>query len=191
MAFSSIIGKAGISAAQSISSLPAARTPYRVIYDSRFEQSSLFAQQAERIGLRTSAINGDVSELWRKVLQPQLRKSPVPLVGLTMTSALFCLSELAKNHWMKVQFFAEHESLADGLIKHNLSGPENILRQTTRLADATCSWPESMADIVAYCPSQLEKTVTTSITVPTDRSGLIKEQLVSWIIMPTNANRKA
>jgi hypothetical protein len=191
VAFSAIAGKVGAATTQSFSPALATSTPYRVIYDNRFEQSSMFAQQAQRLGLQTSVVDGDVSHLWRKVLQPQLRKNPVPLVGLTMTSTLFCLSELAKNHWMKVQFFAEHESLADGVIKHNLSGPENILRQANRLADATCNWPESMADIIAYCPQQLERVVTTSITVPTDRSGLIKEQLVSWIIMPTNANRKA
>ena len=114
----------------------------------------MFAQQAERIGLQTSATNGDVSHLWRKVLQPQLRKSTVPLVGLTLTPSLFCLSELAKNHWMKVQFFAEHKSLADGTIQHNLSGPENILRQANLLTDATCNWPES---IMKLPPNTTEK----------------------------------
>jgi hypothetical protein len=77
--------------------------PYRVIYESRIEQCLEFARQAARRGLVTTAIDGDLCGLWRQVLQPQLRQRPASFVGLTTDSSLFCLSELVKDHWMRVR----------------------------------------------------------------------------------------
>ena len=161
--------------------------PYRVIYDNRIPQSLQFAQRAAHRGLLTAAIDGDLSRLWRKILQPQMRLAPALFVGLTAAPSLFCLGEFAKNHWMKVQFCAEHHSTREGTVRHALYGPANILRLANRLAGAGGGWPESMADIAGSCPTQLEATLRTSIITPLHPSPPIEEPLVSWMIAPGTA----
>jgi hypothetical protein len=158
--------------------------PCLVIYDNRFESSAKFARQAARLGSVTTAIDGDLFGVWRKDLQPHMRRTPALFGGLTTASSLFCFGQLARNYWMRVQFCAEHSSTDRGDVRHTVSGPANVLRRVDRLAEVGSRWPEIMANIVTSCPMQLEASVTRLIDMRRQRSAPIKERLVSWMIMP-------
>lgn len=82
--------------------------PFKVIFDERFAESRLFAQQAANTGVMTAGIRGDVSALWFSELRPRLNKGAVAIAGMTTASSLFCLEQLASNYWMKVQARTEH-----------------------------------------------------------------------------------
>ena len=82
--------------------------PFKVIFDERFAESRLFAQQATRAGVTTAGISGDVSTLWYTELRPRLEQGTAAIAGMTTVSSLFCLEQLAHNYWMTVQTRTEH-----------------------------------------------------------------------------------
>jgi len=97
---------------------------HRAIFDERFAESRCFAAELHGAGVPTSAIRGDVAELWYDDLRVHLRENRLPLVGLTDRAALFCLEELARDVGMRVIFRADHILDKDG---------DQIGRATARL----------------------------------------------------------
>ncbi len=77
---------------------------HRAIFDQRFAESQVFAAELHKAGVVTSAIRGDVAELWYDDLRRHLRENNSPITGLTDRAALFCLEELARDVGMKVVF---------------------------------------------------------------------------------------
>ena len=47
-------------------------------------------------------IRGDITDLWFHDLDPQWKKQPVAIAGLTAHGPLFCLERLAWDHGMRV-----------------------------------------------------------------------------------------
>ena len=161
----------------------ATQTPYLVIYDGKIEQSAKFGQAAHRQS-RSAAIDGDLSELWRRQLRSQMAHCPVPFAGLTTPLSLFCFRELAKTHWMSVSLYAEHTPFGTASIRHTLHAPKNILQQFGRRIREGGLWSEIMADMIARSPSRLDSCVTAAIYTPNRLAASIREPLVSWVIAP-------
>ncbi|HTR38300.1 MAG TPA: hypothetical protein VMH80_20465 [Bryobacteraceae bacterium] len=86
---------------------------YKVIYDERFPASVAFAREMAKIGAPVQAIRGDITDLWFHDLDPQWKKCPVPIAGLTAHGPLFCLERLAWDHGMRVVYRAEQEATHD------------------------------------------------------------------------------
>jgi hypothetical protein len=85
---------------------------YKVIYDRRFPASVVYGLEAERRGLSTHAINGDMTNIWYHELHPRWKQNPAAIAGLTAHGPLFCLERLAWDFKMRVIF---REPRADGL----------------------------------------------------------------------------
>src|SRR5271154_6637077 len=81
---------------------------HRAIFDERFAECRRFADELHNAGAFTSAIRGDVAELWYHDLRAHLSENRLPVAGLTDRAALFCLEELARDVDMRVIFRADH-----------------------------------------------------------------------------------
>jgi hypothetical protein len=89
--------------------LPSASIPlYKVIFDARFAASRAFATVAASAGRATAAIRGDVTALWFDDLRLRWATEGGAIAGMTTPRSLFCLEQLAKDHWMRVIVRAEH-----------------------------------------------------------------------------------
>ena len=84
-------------------SLPASRVIFdAVVFDSRFPIACNFGAAACRSGQKTLAIQGDVTALWRDELRPRWAAGAAPIAGMTTQRSLFCLEQLATDHWLRV-----------------------------------------------------------------------------------------
>ena len=77
-------------------------TPYRAIYDERFEVGRRFAREAAGLGWITRAIRGDVTQVWFHELDLRWKRGPAPIAGLTTAQSLFVLERLAWDVGMRV-----------------------------------------------------------------------------------------
>src|SRR5579862_6769221 len=92
-------------------SLSPAKAPiafHRAVFDERFSACRGFAAVLQSAGVFTSAIRGDVAQLWYDDLRVHLRENRLPVAGLTDRAALFCLEELARDVNMRVVFRVDH-----------------------------------------------------------------------------------
>ena len=81
-----------------------ALTPFRAIYDERFEAGRAFATEAAYRGWITRAIRGDITNVWFRELSPRWRRSPAAITGVTTAQTLFVLERLAWDAGMRVTF---------------------------------------------------------------------------------------
>lgn len=98
----------------------------RGIFDERFEESRTFGAVLASRGMRTTALRGDVGNLWYDDLRKQLRQSPGPFAGLTDRATLFCLEELARDVGMRVVTRIDHLIDHDGRVQHDAAGPASV-----------------------------------------------------------------
>ena len=105
----------------------------RAVFDERFADCREFAAELRNAGIFTSAIGGDVAELWYGNLRAHLRESRLPFAGLTDRAALFCLEELARDVDMRVIFRADHIIDQDAHTEHSAAGPATLVVATLNL----------------------------------------------------------
>jgi hypothetical protein len=96
--------------AESILAAATARGVYKIIYDRRFAAGRAFGAAAQKV--RTTAgivaIDADITALWSHDLRRQWSTGGGAIAGMTTARTLFCLEQLAKDHWMRVVNRAEH-----------------------------------------------------------------------------------
>lgn len=126
-----------------------------VVYDTRFAESVAFARRSAALGLRTYAIDGDMTRLWYDEVYHHWQQRPTALAGLTAHGPLFCFAELARDVRMRVVFRAEHRAAADGA---------------------------AMADVVANCLNGRVDIASATRVSGTARPGA--EPLYTWVIAP-------
>jgi hypothetical protein len=163
-----------------------ASTPiYKVIFDQRFSASVDFAEQAKALGAHAHAIKGDITDLWFHDLYHRWKQGPAAIAGLTAHGPLFCLERLAWDQRMRVVFRAEHKSLPNGDIEHELTGPEALVRQAAELHNDTRAWPRRMAQLVMRCPAGRQTPLQARIVASSAQHiGNGPDPLFSWVIAP-------
>jgi hypothetical protein len=132
----------------------------RAIFDERFAECRAFAAELHRAGVFTSAISGDVADLWYGDLRAHLRKNRFPVTGLTDRLALFCLEELSRDVGMRVIFRTDH------LMDRNEPPDAELGR--------------AMASLLTRFASGPADTAAQKLTGPFSPAN--KTALVSWII---------
>lgn len=100
---------------------------HKAVFDERFAECRGFAAELRSAGVCTSAIRGDVAELWYDDLRVHLSENRLPIAGLTDRAALFCLEELARDVGMRVTFRADHMTDQDGHTQHIAVGPPSLV----------------------------------------------------------------
>jgi hypothetical protein len=101
-------------------------SPRWVLFDSRFAQCRNFGSAAAATGQPTIAFHGDVTHVWRSRLLPYWdargRSGGEAVAGYTTSSGLFCLEQLAKDHWLRVVLRVEASSRESSVQQRVASG---------------------------------------------------------------------
>lgn len=126
----------------------------RGIFDERFEESRTFGSVLASRGMRTTALKGDIANLWYDDLRSQLRKSPGPFAGLTDRASLFCLEELARDVGMRVVTRIDHLIDHAGRVQHDAAGPTSVA-EALRPLDARESFGHLAALLVMQRDTQI------------------------------------
>jgi hypothetical protein len=100
-----------------------------ILFDSRFASSRAFGAAAKSAGWETTALQGDVTGVWRHHLRPHWAGGRA-IAGMTTASSLFCLEQLAKDHWMRVVVRVEHRGSPPGTLAHRVTAAQPMLSRT-------------------------------------------------------------
>jgi hypothetical protein len=152
----------------------------RVVFDPRFAESQAFAIELESAGAVTSAIRGDVAELWYKDLRVLLSKKRAPVAGLTDRPALFCLEELARDVGMRVIFRVDHITEQNGHTQHAAVGLASLVA-VARMLPSEPGFGRATAVLLSqFDVNEPRDTSAQKRTGPFSPAN--KTALVSWLI---------
>jgi hypothetical protein len=157
---------------------------YKVIFDTRFQACRAFAAAAGQLDCRVHGIAGDVTALWYDKLQPRWSRGEGMIAGMTTTTALFCLEQLAWNHWMRVVARIEHRPQAEGVVRHHMSANAATVEQSCRALAANANWEGQIALQLVTCAAapRVGRAVDRVAITSQSPGGDHREPLVSWII---------
>ena len=159
-------------------------TPYKVIYDERFQDSLAFATAAQDLGASIHAIRGDVTDVWYNDLYHEWKKGPAPIMGMTTTDALFCLQILAQDQRMRVVLRVDHNYLPGNRIEHVINSAAPVSPAVADLEKVGPAWNIHMSDVVLHCSEQQSQSSCTTLITQLDRPVGEQQSLVSWVIAP-------
>jgi hypothetical protein len=168
---------------------PAGSTPnvrlYKFVFDRRYSAGRAFGIAAEhaRSTAGTVAIGGDITALWSRDLRLQWSAGGGAIAGMTTARTLFCLEQLARNHWMRVVIRAEHAISEGHEIAHRLTGSEPMIARM-RSTLAAEDWPSKMPAALATCQGADGAPRMTRVVGSTcdHRLAMTDEGLVSFVI---------
>jgi len=163
---------------------PSYIVPYKIIYDDRYQDSVLFAEESNKLGAAVHAIKGDVTDLWYNDLYHEWKKGPAAIMGMTTEDALFCLQILAQDQRMHVVFRVEHNYLPGNQIEHVISGTSQVPHEIADLADIGPAWSIRMSNVLMEYPDERTRKNETKIITRLDRPVTEQHSLVTWVIAP-------
>jgi hypothetical protein len=160
--------------------------PYKFIYDRRYPASRAFGAAAERVRSTagTVAVDGDITALWWRDLRRRWSVGGGAIAGMTTARTLFCLEQLARDHWMRVVIRAEHWVSQGQETAHRLTAAEPMIVRLSAALAAT-DWPARMpAALLAACGEAKAASRTTRVIGSTRGLdwAVRDEQLVSFVI---------
>jgi hypothetical protein len=158
---------------------------YTFIYDRRYSAGRIFGVAAEhaRTTAGVVAIGGDITALCSRDLLPRWSAGCGAIAGMTTARTLFCLEQLAKDHWMRVVIRAEHAISEGHEIVHRVTASEPMIARM-RLALAAEDWPTKLPAVLATCQrSDGSPRITRVVGSMCDhRLVMTDEKLVSFVI---------
>ncbi len=181
VALSGVVATGGSPTAQAGTFAPIGLAGF--VYDSRFPEAREIAAHAARHGAQLWGISGDLFDLWSDHLDPQWRKAPAAIAGVTTYPDLFVLETMAADRRMKVVYRGEHGAAVGGVMAHALTGPAAMLARAVR-AESPDLWAPLLGRAMVECPAGHGKPATLSMTTPAQPAGRRDEKLYSWIIAP-------
>jgi hypothetical protein len=159
-----------------------------VLFDSRFTSSRAFGAAAKSAGRVVTALQGDVTGVWRHHLRPQWAAG-CAIAGMTTASSLFCLEQLAKDHWMRVVVRVEHRGSTPGILAHRVTAAEPMLSRTCAALTTARDWPDRLFGVFTSCVRAKDRPRLTGLASSPEQpsrgepvSPVAEADLVSWII---------
>ncbi len=89
-----------------------ARPVFAVVYDQRYAAAHAFADAMAWRGHSVFGYGGDLTAVWMHEIEPRWSRSAGALAGMTTPTALFCLEQLAAQHWLRVVTRTDHRASA-------------------------------------------------------------------------------
>ncbi len=162
---------------------PASIPLHKVVYDSRYAACRDFGAAARRSGAEVAGFDGDVTALWFHELGPRWARGegPVGVGGMTTPGALFCLEQMARDHWLRTVVRAEHVPRAAGGVRHRVTAHAAALMPTCNALNYT-DWPARLGAQLLACPVAGRRGRMERETVDAARGPAIDAPLVSWVI---------
>jgi hypothetical protein len=177
-------GHACVLAAGQVIAAPRMRL-YKFIFDERYAAARAFGAAGEHAcsSAGAAAIHGDVTALWSNELRREWLAGGGAIAGMTTARTLFCLEQLAKDHWMRVTLRAEHAAATGPVVAHRLTAPEAMVAPM-RSALAAADWPAQTAGVLATCPGRDGAPRSTSVfaSAAGRRWAMTHPTLVSFVI---------
>ena len=156
---------------------PEGEPAWGVVAEGSSPLAAAFRVEAARLGLRAWEIHDDITDLWYRELSLLWKEGPLILAGVTLSTSLFCLETLARDHQMRVRFRVEHSRLRNGGVERVSTLGEDWGVRFARCA-AALSLDES---------DKVQRRVLTRLSPETNEPG----PMVSWIIAPRTQRRFA
>jgi hypothetical protein len=152
-----------------------------VLFDSRYAECRFFAEAARRSGHETAALEGDVTPVWYDTLSSRWAAGGGAIAGMTTDSSLFCLEQLAKDHWMRVVVRIEHRS---GIPSHRITASDSMLTRSCAALSDRPGWPEQVAGLLTTCGRARDQPRSIRLIPRSDAdpSASRRVNLVSWVI---------
>jgi hypothetical protein len=184
------IGVAGLAAARqldpgTLGTSSSSIQPYKFIYDRRYPIGRAFGAAAEHAGAAAGVVDigGDITELWSRDLRRRWSAGGGAIAGMTTARTLFCLEQLARDHWMRVVIRAEHAVSEGQEIAHRVTAAEQMI-VPLRSALAATDWPARMPAALVACGGAEGASRTTRVIGSTRGLdwAMRDEQLVSFVI---------
>jgi hypothetical protein len=122
----------------------------QVLFDSRYAECRSFAETARRSGLETAALEGDVTPMWYGTLSSRWTAGGGAIAGMTTPSSLFCLEQLAMDHWMRVVIRIEHRLSPAGIPSHRITASDSMLTRSCAVLHRT-GWPAHVTGLLSTC----------------------------------------
>ena len=152
------VGLGLLSAAAQLQVRPATSTAstsgarlHQFIYDHRYPACRAFGAAAESAdsSAAIAPIDGDITALWLYGLRSQwLAGGGGAIAGITTPRTLFCLEQLARDHWMRVVIRAEHAISEGPETAHRVTATDAMIsRMRWALSDG--AWPLKMPAVLA------------------------------------------
>ena len=159
------------------------------VYDTRFPESIAFAERCAALGLRARAIEADMTRLWYDDIYHHWQAGAQPIAGLTAHGPMFCFAELARDVRMRLVFRAEHQLGPDGLMAHDVNGPETMVSEAIAACarERSSAFGAAMAGVVMRCP--IGRTEITSARAGIEPRPTDEDALYTWLIAPANVVR--
>jgi hypothetical protein len=156
---------------------------YKFVYDGRYPAARAFgvaaAGQAPSAGAIV-AIEGDITALWSRDLRARWCEGDGAIAGMTTARTLFCLEQLARDHWMRVAIRVEHALGKGHDSTHRVTASEPAIARM-RWALTAGDWARQLPAALAACRNGDGAHVTRMIG-PSCPSATTGETLVSFVI---------
>lgn len=157
--------------------------PCRFIYDRRYPAARTFGSAAARQASTAAAvaIDGDITALWLHDLRDRWALGGAVIAGMTTPRSLFCLEQLARDHWMRVVVRVEHSTTGGRHAAHRLTGCEAAIACVTP-ALAAVDWPARMPAALTAVETTIGTPHVARVIGSLLRADTPSVQLVSFVI---------
>lgn len=159
-----------------------------VVAEAASPLASVFRVEAARLGLPVWEIHDDIADLWYRDLWLRWKEAPRILAGVTLSTSLFCVETLARDHQMRVWFRAEHNRLRGGGVEHVVSSTSRMVEQASTPGE---DWGVRFARFAAALPLNESGNVQRRILRRVSRETAEPGPMVSWVIAPWSNGRFA
>ena len=128
------------------------RRLFKVLFDRHTAEGRSFGAEAFGLGLPACAVDSDIGSVWMHEIEPQWRRAPEAIAGLTRGAPLFCLELLARDYGMGLVHRVRHVRDADGNVRHTSTLNRSLSPDwEATLAAAGRSWAVAAAGLAISC----------------------------------------
>lgn len=157
--------------------------PFKVLFDRTTPEGRSFGAEAFGRGLPAYAVDGDVGSVWMHEIEPQWRRAPVAIAGLTLGAPLFCLELLARDYGMGLMHRIRHVRDAGGNVRHASTLTRSLsIDCEAPLSAAGRSWAVAAVDLAISCEAAALRDVDPVDLSLHPESG--ETALYSWLMAP-------
>jgi hypothetical protein len=152
-----------------------------VLFDRRFEPSSLFGRVASELTPHVHGIDGDVTSVWTEHLHPLWRRGSGTVAGMTTFASFICLQQLAAQYWFRVIALIEHLPGKEGILTHRVVAEPQWQQRLRNSLDCT-PWPQSLGPTLLACGRRGVTPERAQFSSGEHRYRLDTPPLVSWYL---------
>jgi hypothetical protein len=168
---------------------------FKVLVDRALAQSTLFAEEAARLGAAVRLFDADIGRVWMEEVVPRwtaIRASSLgqgrgegigsaAIAGLTAGATLFCVELLARDYGMHLVYRVQHSPDRSGRVTHTVTGAEELKDWEGVLTAQGANWAGTAAAMASHCTRSIEARRHELLDLSAFPNGP-QQSLFSWVI---------